>query len=204
MRGLAWVLAGTLSLSGAGSATAGGIVNGGFETGDFTGWTVNIDPLFTLVIGNSPPDTYAGFQSHTGTHFAALGDTPDLGTLSQTVSDTPGQNYTLSMYLAPDGQQPNEFKVQWNGVTLYDEVNIALNPPGDVPFLYSLLTFSVQGTGSDTLLLSEAAAGYMALDDVSLTAASIVPEPSSLILLVFGIGALGLAAGRWRERKQSA
>lgn len=47
---LVWMLAATLSLSGVGRARADVIVNGGFETGDFSGWTVNIDPLFTLVI----------------------------------------------------------------------------------------------------------------------------------------------------------
>jgi hypothetical protein len=107
------------------------------------------------------------------------------------------------MYLASDGQQPNEFKVEWNGSPLYDGVNIPLNPPGKVPFLYSLLSFTVKGTGSDTLLLSEKAAGYMALDDVSLNVAGSVPEPSSLILLVLGIGVVGLLGGHWRRRNQS-
>src|SRR5262245_35604435 len=125
MRLLMGVLAATLLFStGVGSAGADLIVNGGFEAGDFSGWITNFnDPFNNSVIPNSPPNSDAGFESKAGTHFALLGDTGGLGTLSQTVSDTPGVTYTLSMFLGSDGSD-NHFKVQWNGTTLFDETDI--------------------------------------------------------------------------------
>jgi hypothetical protein len=151
-----FVLLSLLAL-GAQPAKANLIVNGGFETGDFSGWTVSADstgvgPAFYVFVPNS------------GTYFAFLGNIGGLGTLSQTVSDTAGQVYTLSMYLSSDGATPNEFKIQWNGTTLYDQTDLPNTSPS-----YNLLTFTVQGTGTDTLTLSERDdPGYLALDDVSL------------------------------------
>src|SRR5437016_5852763 len=86
-----------LPLSDLGEAKAGLelVLNGGFETGDFTGWAVS--STFTSV----ETAVYDGFSPYAGTYFAALGNvgaTP-LGTLSQVISDTSGQSYTLSMYL---------------------------------------------------------------------------------------------------------
>ena len=172
----------TVLLSGVGTAKANLIVNGGFETGDFTGWIVNADIFNTSVIGNSPPDTFAGFQSKSGTHFAALGDSGTPGTLSQTVTTVLGQVYTLSMHLGIDGLD-NHFKVDWNGTPLFDQTNISnITPSGETPFRYLPLSFTVQGTGSDVLTFSETASGYLALDDVNIEISS-VPEPSSLLLM---------------------
>ena len=95
-----------------------------------------------------------------------------------------------SMFLSSDGSS-NEFRVQWNGTTLFDQTDIPnITPSGETPFRYQQLTFTVKGTGSDGLTLSERAGGFFALDEVSLTVASAVPEPGDLILL--GIAAVGL------------
>jgi hypothetical protein len=93
-----------------------------------------------------------------------------------------------------DGYPLNEFKVEWNGITLYDMTDIPASP-------YTLLSFTVQATGNDLLTLSGLDngenPGALALDDVSLNPA--VPEPSSLSLL--GI-ALAVACGYARQRRR--
>ncbi len=156
-------------------ARAGLITNGGFETGDFSGWSVFAD--FTTVT-----QYLDGFSPHSGNYFAALGNGGGLGVLSQTVNSAPGQEYLLSMFLGSDGSTPNEFAVEWNGTTLFDATNLGdTRGNGDQ---YNALSFLVQGTGNDTLtLLERNDLGYLALDDVSLSA---VPEPSSLSLLIVG------------------
>ncbi len=90
------------------------VVNGGFETGDFTGWTTDSGSVTT-------GSTYA----HSGTYGAQFGPVGSLGYLSQTLSTTPGTSYVLSFWLdSPDGETPNEFQVSWDGTTLLDEANI--------------------------------------------------------------------------------
>jgi MYXO-CTERM domain-containing protein len=185
-----------LVLCGVGKARATSlIVNGGFETGDFSGWTVN---GFELVAASV---SYGGeyLLPHSGSYFVFARE----GTLSQTISDTVGQSYTLNMWLASDGNIPNEFKVQWNGATLYDQSNLP-DTFGNAE-QYNLLSFTVLGTGSDTLtLFQEDLAGVQGLDDVSLTpSTSPTPEPTTLTLA--GLNALGLLGfAWWRRRKQTA
>jgi hypothetical protein len=185
-----------LLLSGAGKARADFIVNGGFETGDFTGWTPNGG--FLGVSSNQD-----GFLAHGGDFFAFMGTVGGLGSLTQVVTDVAGQTDTLSMYLGSDGQTPNEFKVVWDGVTLYDQTNLPDTRGNSSQ--YNLLTFTVQATGSDTLTIFERNdPGFLALDDVSLNPAdaSAAPEPASLTLLGIGVAcSLGYA---WRRRKQPA
>jgi len=180
-----------LALLGARPAKANLIVNGGFETGDFSGWSVS-DVAFTAVTNAESP-----FVPHSGTYFAILGTAGGLGTLSQTISDTPGQRYTLSMYLSSDGIIPNEFKVQWNGTTLYDQTDLPQTAP-----LYNLLSFTVQGTGSDTLTLFERNDdGYLALDDVSINLAA-VPAPAASVTGLGGLAVLLCAAGWLAVRRR--
>jgi len=167
------------------SATASLIINGGFETGDFTGWTYTAgDPS-----AGEPYSGVDGLLPHSGNYSAYLGDVNTPGTLSQIIT-TNVQSYELSMYLYSDGLTPNQFKVQWNGITLYEVTDL---PPQD----WVRLSFSVLGTGKDTLTFSERNdKGYLNLDDVSLT----VPEPSTYILLSIALGVVGYARKKMNKR----
>ena len=167
------------------------ITNGGFETGDFSGWSVFAD--FTTVT-----QYLDGFTPHSGGYFAALGNGGSLGLLSQTVNSAPGQEYVLSLELGSDGLAPNEFSVQWDGTTLFDATNLPdTRGNGDQ---YNTLSFLVQGTGIDTLtLLERNDLGYLALDDVSLSS---VPEPTGLTLLSVGVACI-LGGFVWRRREMS-
>ena len=88
-----------------------------------------------------------------------------LAFLSQNVPTFAGQSYLLSLWMdSPDGENPNEFSVSWNGNTIFDQVNL--------PKLgWTNLQFIVTATGSTTALQFGARndPSYLALDDVSMT-----------------------------------
>ena len=176
------------ALVATGAQAANLLVNGGFETGDFTGWTVNVN-------NTGVTSSFDGEVPHSGNYFAYLGDTDTtypFGTLSQTVADVSGQNLTLSYWLESDGQLPNYFDANWNGTLVAGSA--LTNVPDQRPN-YVEYTFNVVGTGSDTLLFHEQnIPAYWALDDVSLTAG--VPEPATWALLMIGLGAIGYAVRR--------
>src|SRR5207342_1372158 len=76
-------------LCSAAVANANLVTNGGFETGDFTGWTNGGNTGFT---GVDP-----GIQ-HSGTYGAFFGPIGSNGFLSQTLATTAGGVYTLSFW----------------------------------------------------------------------------------------------------------
>jgi hypothetical protein len=135
------------------------VVNGGFETGDFTGWTVTDDTGGISVDDGSN----SGITPHSGNYEAGLGTIGALGYLSQTLPTTAGATYVLSFWLnSPDGDTPNEFQVSWNGTMLFDQT--------DLPALgWTNLQFTVTATGTSTVLQFGAQddPSYLALDDVS-------------------------------------
>jgi hypothetical protein len=175
---------------GAWTANANLVVNGGFETGDFTGWTVN-DPSNFSGVGNDPG------LAHSGNHYAFLGATPNTGMLSQTqnLMTTAGTFYTLSFWLANDitSQLPpgtTSFEALWNGAPVFNISNPAA-------FDYTLFSFSVQATGPSTVLEFDYRHDndFWRLDDVSVN----VPDSGSTIWLALPIFAgLGLLNYRFR------
>jgi hypothetical protein len=141
------------------------LLNGGFETGDFTGWTVSSSTSYVT--------TNAGYF-HSGNYGARLKQYPSTGALSQTLATVPGQKYLLSFWLADPtnslGPPNNTFRVQWDGNTLYSRINIPFST-------WTNLNFTVTASNASTLLNFNFTDRpyYLALDDISLTA---IPAPS--------------------------
>lgn len=151
------------------------VVNGGFETGDFTGWNLSGgDPFDNFVDDGS----LSGIAPHSGSFLAALGSIGSLSYLSQTLPTSPGQSYILSCWLnSPDGATPNEFMVSWGGTTLFDEV--------DIPAIigWTNLQFTVPATASATVLEFgfEDDTSLLGLDDISVFSASpVISKPAYL------------------------
>jgi hypothetical protein len=137
------------------------VLNGGFETGNFSSWMTSGNLADTFVTTGSQ-------YAHSGTYGAQLGPSGSLGYLSQTLATTAGTSYLLSFWLdSPDGKTPNEFLVSWNGTNLFDQVNLGTTG-------WTNLQFTVTATGSNTTLEFgfRNDPSYFGLDDISVNAIS--------------------------------
>jgi uncharacterized repeat protein (TIGR03803 family) len=148
------------------AAPQGGLVqNGGFETGDFTGWILSGITNATFVDDSS----VSGITPHSGIFEAASGASGSLGYLSQTLSTVAGARYLLSFWLdSPDGSTPNEFLVSWNRTTLFNQTNLPA-------ISWTNLQFTVTATGTSTALQFgfRDDPSWLALDDVSVVLAQL-------------------------------
>jgi hypothetical protein len=161
------------------------VTNGGFETGDFTGWIQSGNTDFTGV------DT---FFPHTGDYAAFFGNAGSTGSISQSLTTTPGQEYTISFWLMNEEGDPNSFEAAFGGITL-----MTLTDAPDFP--YTLYTFTQTASSASTLLsfTFRQDSTFWDLDDVSVVAAGI-PEPATWAMMMLGLGMAGIAIRRQRRR----
>lgn len=179
------------------------ILNGGFETGDFTDWNTNGDQGYPYNFVDN--GTY--ISPHSGSYAAALGQLGSQANFTQTVTTVPGQKYLLSLWLenpeAGSASNPQQFTVTWNKTTLMNQVN----PPY---FGWSNIQFVVTATHTSTTLDLAARNDpyYYGLDDVTLTAGyapAIGTQPAGATVVAgggasFSVSASGSApmAYQWR------
>jgi hypothetical protein len=163
-------------------AQAAPFTNGGFETGDFTGWTQTGDTSFSGV------DAFAAQSGAFGAFFGP----EHTGGISQTFTTETGP-YRVSFLLElDDSALPNNFSWTWNGVTQTPVLsNVAAFP-------YTSFSALVSATGtSSTLSFSFLdPQSFWLLDSVTVAA---VPEPSTIALL--GAGLVLIARRGKRQRR---
>src|SRR5262245_40358325 len=147
------------------------IINGDFETGDFTGWTVTHAPSGSNIFvdhGPGPDTTFGAFFGATGS---------DFDRISQAFATTPGAFYTLTFFYQitninmPMPPFNNGFDVLWNGVS----IGGGLFPQFDVQPGFGTFTFHLQAAGALTTLEFDgrSAHSFDFLDDVSVTASCV-------------------------------
>jgi hypothetical protein len=161
-------------------ASANSIVNGDFETGDFTGWTATGPNIF-VDHGPGPDTTFGAFFGANANGF---------NTISQTFATTAGASYKLTFFyqitnLGTPIPANNEFDVLWNGVS----IGGGLFPQANVNPGFGTFTFTEKATGTSTTLAFEGfnAPSFFFLDSVSVNAPD---SGSSALLLSFGLVAL--------------
>lgn len=143
------------------------VQNGGFETGDFTGWTLAGD----TIIGNVTYNVVAALGEfpdtvHSGFFGAFLGEGGYAATLDQTLVTQPGTWYQLSFWFANPIAGTNQlFSVEWNGTTL-----LALTNPPAFDWTNFTQTVYAANTNGTLHFAVENDTNYFGLDDVSVTA----------------------------------
>ena len=169
------------------SARANLITNGGFETGDFSGWTVfGTD---NDVVGDQP------FTSpHSGNFQALFGS--GSNSITQNVTTTPGSSYVISFWLAADVRQGGSpsVSVNWGGSTIFSDSLTS-------PFGYTEYTFTVNALSPATQLQFQFFSIFgnlFYLDDISVTPPG-VPDGGSTVSLL-GFALLGVAVLRRKLR----
>jgi hypothetical protein len=179
------------------------VSNDGFETGDFSNWTIS--GSFACVAasarGGNIVDPGADPGPNSGNYAAYLGGCGDFSgcgssvanALTQTLATVPGQGYTLDYFLAAptDGgtSTPNSLMILWDSSTIDIIMNLVSNS-------YIEYTYFVIGSGSDVLEFDtmDYPAAFV-LDDISVEA---TPEPSTMLLIGFGLVAMVAARSRFR------
>jgi hypothetical protein len=183
------------------AVTYNSVQNCGFETGDYTGWTLSGDLRYTFV-SNNPVNsgTYAAwFAGGDLTEFGLPGFTAFM---DQTITAVPGSSFFLSFVLTNNqgcsGYAPEpastascQFSLSRNGTTLFNIID---------PAAFGFTTYNfynlIAGSTNTLEFASRHLPDWFVVDDV---VAAPTPEPSSILLL----SSLMLGVGVWRYKRRA-
>jgi PEP-CTERM motif len=166
------------------------VTNGGFETGDFTGFTQ---------FGNTG---FAGVETGSaseGTQSAYFGPVGSVGGINQTLATIAGQSYQISFDLQNDGGTPSSFEALFGSNQLFSLTN-------SEAFGYTTFstTLTAIGASTDLSFSFRQDPRFFSLDNISVTAVSgAVPEPATWAMMLLGFGMVGASMRRRHPRLQA-
>ena len=174
----------TVALVASMTAHAVLVTNGGFETGDFTGWTQ---------FGNTAFSGVDSFAPQAGNFASFFGPVGSPGGIFQTLATTPGSEYKVDFWLMNEADvignaTPNSFSFNVNGGP--DELTLTNSPA--TGYVHYTFGFVATGAATDLRFTFEHDPAFWDLDSVS----AVVPEPGTLALLTLAGSLVGLTRRR--------
>jgi len=163
------------------------VTNCGFETGDFTGWTLtgnDVPAELGNLYGVEGTDPFDGISPNSGNSQAYIADlVANSTTLSETLTTIPGVQYSISWYLAQDTAivvpYSNAFSASFGSATL---ASLTAVPVEGYTRYSSVATATSSSTALSLKLGNDL--GEFLLDDVTVSA---VPEPAAWTLALGGV-----------------
>ena len=183
------------------------VANCGFETGDFTSWTLSGNDVpgeAGNLYGVEGQDLVDGISPNSGSYQAFFATLDSNATkLSQDITTTAGDLYTITFWVAQDtassSEYGNELLASFGGTSLVDDSDVVVE--GYTEYTYNV--GPVSGSSNTLELTFGNGLGEFLLDDVSVVdnGPVVTPEPDSLLLFGTGLLALvGVARRRFSSR----
>lgn len=159
-------------------AQANLVNNGGFETGNFSGWSLQS-------AGAGSNFGVSGSPVHSGSFAANFSaNQGQYDSIFQNLATTQGQTYTINFWVHNLGVENDSLQVLWDGNIVLDSTPIAAALEDWTHF--SLDVTATQNFSSQLMFRLYDGNAQASLDDISVTAAA-VPEPASMAILGSGL-----------------
>ena len=174
------------------------LINGSFETGDFSGWGL----YYVDEDGRDSPQVSQYFDGPSGGNYVVIISTVDyFGSFFQFVDTVPGTQYVLKYAVKKEGSDCGDFY----GIFTCDKMAISVGNTYYVEsgakahdwrrrtlYFTALSDRTLLAVGADTPF----AAGYL-FDDFRLALATAnIPEPGTWLMMIAGFGIVGAAVRR--------